>query len=147
MKLSFLLNHRLALVKHAHLANLAYAYERLGDFSHRIATTGIKGKVRLQTASPEDERFYPTLTLVEGSRAFFEELFDDIELLDFAYMILYVLGEERLDLVFRLEELESRFLTPLRYELSQAGVAIDQTSIGKNNFHPVNCPQPGQSLK
>ena len=139
MKLSSLLTQRRALLQQARLANLAFAYDRLGDFARRIASAGLTGKVRLQTASPEVQRYWPTLTALERSQSVIEEHFNDEDLLDLADVLAYVLAENDLDLTFHLEELEGRFLAPLRYELNHAGVKIDHERPAKEHENSLDC--------
>lgn len=126
MKLSSLLTQRRALLQQARLANLAFAYDRLDDFARRIARAGLAGKVRLQSAAPEAQRYWPTLAALERNQSLIEEHFNDEDLADLADVLAYVLAQNDLDLTFDLEEIEGRFLAPLRFELTQAGVALDR---------------------
>lgn len=141
MKLSSLLAKRQALLQQTRLANLAFAYERLSDFAQRIARAHLIGKVRLQTASLDAQRYWPTLTALGGKQSVIEEHFNEEDLLYFADVLTYVSNENQLDLVFRLEELEVRFLVPLRQELAKAGVTLNHEPIARNNENSVDCPQ------
>lgn len=141
MKLSSLLTQRPALLQQARLANLAFAYDRLSDFARRVARAHLAGNVRLQTAAPEAQRYYPTLTALEGNQSVIEEHFSDEDLLDFADVLTYVSNENQLDLVFRLDELEIRFLIPLREELAKAGVALDLVRPAGPQENSVDCSQ------
>lgn len=125
MNFQQLLQHRAALLRQARLANLAFAYQRLGDLAARIARARLRGLVRLDPGDPEAERPWPMLTALECSQAVLEEHFldeDAIELAD----ILKFLGEDghAEGVTFRLEEVESRFLAPLRRELESAGIIL-----------------------
>ncbi|MBI2497130.1 MAG: hypothetical protein HYV75_04145 [Opitutae bacterium] len=125
MNFHLLLQHRAALLRQARLANLAFAHQRLGNLAARIARARLRGRVRLDPGDPEAERPWPALTALEGSQAVLEEHFldeDGVELAD----ILEFLGKDvNADgVTFRLEEVESRFLAPLRRELESAGVVL-----------------------
>ena len=126
MKLSSLLAQRQALLRHARLANLAFAYLRLSDFATRIARARLGGEVRLQQASPDAERFWATLLALQGNQSVIEEHFTDEDVMELADVIAYATGRNDVDLTFRLEELADRFLAPLRGELARAGVALDR---------------------
>ena len=125
MKLSSLLAQRRSLIKQAQLANLAFAYDRLSDFTKRIMRAQLSGKVRLKQAEPNAERYVTSLTAMNGSQAVIEEHFTDDDLMDLADVIAYVTSEYDIDLTFRLEELGIRFLVPLRAQLVHAGIVFD----------------------
>ena len=125
MNFHLLLQHRTALLRQARLANMAFAYQWLGNFAARIARARLRGLVRLDPGDPAAERPWPALAALEGSQAVLEEHFldeDGVELAD----ILEFLGEDvNADgVTFRLEELESRFLPRLRRELESAGIVL-----------------------
>ncbi|MFT3866905.1 MAG: hypothetical protein QM715_00270 [Nibricoccus sp.] len=145
MKLSSLLAQRQALLKKARLANLAFAFERLSDFTQRIARAQLTGKVRLQTASLDAQRYWPALTALEGNQSVIEEHFNEEDLLYFADVLTYVSSENQLDLVFRLEELEARFLAPLRKDLAEAGIMIDLEQSNGHHENSVDCSQTEES--
>lgn len=145
MKLSSLLIQRQALLKKARLANLAFAYERLDNFARRIARAHLFGKVRLQNASLEAQRYLPTLTALDCNQSVIEEHFSDEDLFDFADVLTYVANESQLDLIFRLEELDGRFLMPLREELAKAGVRIDRGRRIRSWENSVDCSQTDES--
>lgn len=116
-----LLQQRDALLQQARLANLAYAYARLGDFAGRIARGQLQGLVRLSTSDSATDRTWPGLTALEGSQAALEEHFLDEDIIELAD-ILGFLGQE-IDadgLTFRLEELDARYRLGLRRELEAA---------------------------
>lgn len=121
-----LIHQRDGLLRAARLANVAFACQRLGTFATRIAHARLHGLVRLNPGGPAEELPWPGLTALEGSQAVLEEHFLDEEAVELAD-ILGFLGED-VDgggFTFRLEEMESRFLAPLRRELVSAGIVID----------------------
>jgi hypothetical protein len=123
MNLQQLLHHRTALLRQARMANIAFAYQRLGEFAARVARARLHGLVRLRPGDPAGEQPWPALTALDGRQAVLDEHFLDeeiVELMD----ILGFLGEEPdVDgLTFRLEELGGRQLSELRRELQQAGI-------------------------
>lgn len=137
MKLSSLLAQHQVLLHKAHLANLAFAYDRLNEFADRIARAGLAGAVRLQSAAPESQRYCPTLTALEGSQAVLEEYFIDEDLWDLADVIGCALEETKVDVSFRLEDVRTCFLAPLREQLIRAGITIDRVACHKgSNLSP-----------
>jgi hypothetical protein len=126
MKLSFLLNQRRVLLQQAQLANLGFAYDRLSDFSGRIERGDLSGKVRLQHPALEGERYWSSLTALEGNQSVIEEHFTDEDITDLADIVAFSSGKFELDITFRLEELAGRFLHPLRLHLRRAGVEFDE---------------------
>lgn len=133
MKLSSLLAQRRALLQQARLANLAFAFERLSEFNRRIIRARLGGDVRLQQAAPGADRYWASLTALQGSQSVIEEHFTDDDLMDLADVLAYATGENDLDLTFRVEELGDRFLAPLRGRLEQAGIAIDRSEFPVEN--------------
>lgn len=124
-KLSTLLTQREALLQQARLANLAFAYTTLGEFAHRVARAGLAGRVTLRQAAPEEERYWASLTALDGNQSVIEEHFADEDIMDLADVIAFTTANEALELTFRLEEVGELFLAPLRAELARADVAID----------------------
>jgi len=118
-----LIHQRDGLLRQARLANVAFACHRLGVYAARIAAARLHGLVRLHPGDPSGEQPWPGLTALEGSQAVLEEHFLDEEGVELAD-ILGFLGEDvnAGGFTFRLEELEGRFLTPLRRELASAGI-------------------------
>jgi hypothetical protein len=125
-KLSTLLTQRQAVLKQARLANLAFAYTTLSDFSRRIACGQLSGSVTLKPAAPQQDRYWASLTALEGSQSVIEEHFADEDLMVLADVLGFVLGTDVLEITFRLEELVDTFLVPLRVELEREGVIFDQ---------------------
>lgn len=118
-----LLHQRDALLKQAHLANMTFAYQRLGDFSARIARARLQGPVRLHPGHPESERPWPQLTALEGSQAVIEEHFLDEDVIDLMDILAFLGRATGPDgQVFHLEEIADRFQAGLRRELERAGL-------------------------
>ncbi len=128
MKLSTLLAQRQALLQQARVANLAFAYQRLGDFADRIARARLQGEVTLKQATPDGERCWASLTALEGNQSVIEEHFTDEDIMDFADIVAFGTGENHLDLAFRIEQLAENFVTPLRSQLEQLGIEIDTSN-------------------
>ena len=127
-KLSHLLNRREALLQQLRLANLAFAYKTLSDFAERIARGRLLGRVNLQHASADAERYWASLTALDGNQSVIEEHFSDADIMDLADVIAFTTRSDELDLTFRLEDVAETFLAPMRAELGRAGIAIDSTS-------------------
>lgn len=139
MKLSLLLTLRPALLRQAQLAGLAFAYWKLREFATCIARARLRGEVNLQQAEAEAGRYWASLTALAGNQSVIEEHFTDEDIMDLADFIAFVTGESHLDLTFRIEQLAERFVTPLRLQLEQAGVIIDE------EFQSVGVPSRGGS--
>lgn len=125
MKLSELLAHRQALLRQAHLANLAFAHERLGEFVARIARGRLRGPVSLKRAEPETGRAWPTLTALLGHQSVIEEHFSDEDIIDLADVIGYAVEAREAEVVFDLSEVHELFQEPVRLALQEAGVYVD----------------------
>jgi hypothetical protein len=128
MKLSDLLHQREALLRQAHLANLAFAHERLGDFAARIARGRLRGPVSLKRADDDVGRPWPTLTALRGHQSVIEEHFSDEDIIDLVDVIAYALEVGEDEVVFDLAEVEVRFLQPVRLAMQEAGVQFDEPS-------------------
>lgn len=128
-KLSTLLRQRDALLRQARLANLALAYQTLSDVAARIARGGLSGSVALAPVAPDDERYWPTLTALEGSQSVIEEHFADEDVFELADTLAFLTGNPAAEVTFRLEELEEQFLAPLRAELMREGVALADAAV------------------
>jgi hypothetical protein len=139
MNLSTLLAQRQMLLRQTRLANLAFAYVRLGDLAVRIARARMHGSVNLKQAAPEAEACWASLTALEGNQSVIEEHFTDEDITLFADAIAFVTGENHLDLTFHIEELAERFVAPLRHQLEQAGVVFDYAAA------PITEPHQGNS--
>lgn len=128
MKLSHLLHQREALLRQTRLANLAYAYRRLGDFATRATGAQLRGKVSLLPADPAAERYWPVLTALEGNQSVIEEHFTDEDILELEELVFFVTGKDDTETIFRWEEIGSRFLRPLRRQLIRAGISLERES-------------------
>ena len=149
MKLSSLLVKRQALLEQSRLANLAFAFDRLSDFARRIARARLVGEVRLQPASPEAQRYWPTLTALEGNQSVIEEHFTEEDLANLYDVLAFVAGENERDFTFRIEDLRSRFIVQVHEQLTQAGVDIDwvdQTEDASHGNIPDH-PKRGDELQ
>lgn len=132
MKISKLLATRQALLRQTQLANLAYAFVTLQRVAARIENVRLRGLVRLRPADPSEERFWATLTALEGNQSVLDEHFADHELIELADAISYV-GEGEFDEVdFYLEDVAEKFLAPVRQMLEHSGVAFDLSAIEPN---------------
>jgi len=118
-----LLHQRDTLLRLARLANTAYAYQRLGEFSARIHRARLHGPVAVLPGDPAGAQPWPGLAALEGSQAVIEEHFLDEELVEFTDILAFLgedLGSDGLEL--RFEEIAGRFLPRLRRELENAGI-------------------------
>jgi hypothetical protein len=140
MKLSKLLSQREALLEHARLANLAFAYAKLADISTRVDRAQLRGAVTLRHPQPDTERYTATLTMLEGNQSVIEEHFTDEDVLDLADVIAFLYHQRELELTFRIEELADKFMSPLRLELEQIGVEL---SPDQPLGHPTEEGSPG----
>lgn len=125
MNLSSLLAHRLLHVRQARLANLAFAHQVLGEFTHRVARAGITGRVRLQHVAPEDERYCATLTALDSNQSVIEEHFTDDDVLELVDIVAFLTGNHDVDIILRVEEFAETLLLPVRSELEREGVVLD----------------------
>lgn len=123
--LTSLLNHRAALLAQARLANLAYAYDVLRRWEHRVTRGALHGSVTVRQAAPEDERYWASLSANDGAQSVLDEHFSEDDVLELADVLAFLTCTPALELTFPLEELPERFLAPLRAELEREGVAID----------------------
>ena len=123
MKFDDLLNYRDELVRHARLANVAYAYQWLTDFSARVAQSGLRGEVMLRAADAEGNPRKPRLFAVDFNQSVVQEHFLDDEVAELAHVLAFVNnGSLVIELKFRLEEVAARFLPALRRELEESEV-------------------------
>lgn len=125
LKFNELLDARESLQRQAGLANLAFAYETLREFASRIARAQLKGQVNLKSADSDEDRYWATLTMLEGNQSLIEEHFTEEDLTDFADAISYATGHEDFEATFALQDFPQAFLAPLRNALEQAGVIMD----------------------
>ena len=127
MKFDDLLNYRDELVRHARLANVAYAYQWLTDFSARIAQSGLRGQVMLRSADAEGNPVRPLLFAEDFSQSVVQEHFLEAEIAELAQVLAFVhQGSLIIELKFRLEEVGSRFLPALRRELEESDVSPEE---------------------
>ncbi len=125
MKISKLLDSHRAILQQARLANLAQAFLTLRRLAERVRRGRLGGPVHLRQPDAAEERFWASLTALEGSQSVLEEHFSDEELMEFADAVAYVRETNALDVTFRLEHLDALFVQPLETELRRAGVEFD----------------------
>lgn len=130
MKFLHLLHQRDALLRQTRLANLAYAYQRLGDFSARLTRARLRGEAVLSLADPAADRLWPELTALNGHQSVIEEHFTDEDLVELADLVTYLRDDAHTtEFTFRLEDFAARFLAPVRDELARAGISVDRTAL------------------
>jgi hypothetical protein len=125
LKLNKLLEARETLQRQASLANLAFAYETLREFARRIARAQLSGQVILKSADPDADRYWATLTALQGKQSLIEEHFTEEDLTDFSDAISYATGHDDFEATFSIEDFPQAFLTPLRSALEIAGIEMD----------------------
>lgn len=125
MKLSHLLVQRSDLLRQVRLANLAFAYHTLREFSQRVARGQLRGRVTLKPVDPAEERYCVTLTALETNQSLIEEHFSDEDLLILADVLGFATGHPAHELTFQIDQLHE-FIDPLRVDLERAGVALDR---------------------
>ena len=121
MKFDELLNRRDELLKAARLANLAYAYQWLENFSGRIARHGLQGEVVLRGPNPDANLYEPVLASRELSHAVLDEHFLQEEVTELYSMLKFVHDSSLIvEAKFRLEDLGEVYLPVLRRVLEMA---------------------------
>ncbi len=138
MKISKLLDSHRALLQQARLANLAQAFLTLRHLAERVHQARLRGLVRLRQPDAAEERFWASLTTLEGNQSVIEEHFRDEELMEFADAVAYVRDTDALDLTFRLEHTGGLFVAPLEAELRRSGVEFD---LDPEEFGPAAGPE------
>ncbi|MBL9201248.1 MAG: hypothetical protein JNL39_12120 [Opitutaceae bacterium] len=123
--LSLLLAQRPALLRQVRLAHTAFAHATLATWVARITRARLNGPVTLRSADPGEERFCATIIARDGRQSIIEEHFTEEDVRDLAEAMAFVTCSDELDLTFELEDLETRFLGPVRAELERAGITID----------------------
>lgn len=123
MNFEKLLHHRGALLRSARLANLAFAYARLGEFSARLRRAGLLGALTLELPDDENERFWPALVAHGAAPSLVEEHFLDEEILELVDVFAFLREEgEPVGDTFSLATIEERWRPRLRERLQRAGV-------------------------
>ncbi|MFI5357493.1 MAG: hypothetical protein ACHQ4G_09175 [Opitutales bacterium] len=128
MKLQYLLLQRETLLREAHLANLAYAHERLGEFGARIARARLHGDAALQPADADAGRPWPVLIADAVNPAVIEEHFTEEYLAGLADVFRFLAEDETADVTFRFEDVAARLQAGLRQQLVSQGVEVDDTA-------------------
>lgn len=125
MKLSQLVSARQHLLRCAHLANLAYAYQLLEDYAVRIERARLTGLVSLRSPESNEDACWASLTALEGHQSLIEEHFTDEDLMDLADAVAYITDCDAVSVNFRIEEFDEVFLVPLRSVLEEAGISTE----------------------
>ncbi len=129
MKLSTLLAKRPELLRQVRLANLAFAYQMLRDFTARVAGARLRGRVTLRPVDPDEERFCVTLTALDINQSLIEEHFSDEDLVLLADVLGFATGHPSHELTFHIDQL-GEFVDVLRDDLEHSGVRIDEPAPG-----------------
>lgn len=127
-KLSLLIAQRSELLQQVRLANFAFAYQTLREFSVRIARGQLRGKVTLTPIDPDEERFMVTLTAHEMPQSRIEEHFSDEDLALFADVMGFATGHPEHELMFHIDQL-GEFVSALRGDLERSGIEIDDAPL------------------
>ena len=121
MKFNELLRHRDLFLRQARLANVAYAYQWLGDFAERIERAGLQGSVTLRGPDSESGRKRAELTANNFSQAVLQEHFLEEEISELHAVLSFVHGAAVIvELQLELDEVASRYLPSLRQVLESA---------------------------
>lgn len=135
MKFQDLLYRRDELIREARLANVAYAYQWIGDFAARIAQSGLRGEVTLLGPNPEEERLQPILRAENFSQSVIEEHFLNEEIAELAAVLAFAYGAGMVaEVRFKLEDVGPHVLPRLRLELEASGVQLEEpaSSMGES---------------
>jgi hypothetical protein len=123
MKFNELLRHRDLFLRQARLANVAYAYQWLGDFAERINRAGLQGSVTLRGPDSESGRKAAELRANDFSQAVLQEHFLEEEISELHAVLAFVHGAGVIvELQLQLDEVASRYLPSLRQVLESADV-------------------------
>lgn len=143
MKISKLLDSHRVILQQARLANLAQAFLTLRRLAERVRRARLCGLVQLRQPDAAEERYWASLTALEGSQSVIEEHFTDEELMEFADAAAYARDTTALDVTFRLEHADALFVQPLEAELRRHGVEFDlETEAAGHAPQPKGDPLP-----
>lgn len=123
MNFDFLLLHRDELRRAARLANLAYAYQWIGNFAWKVAWLGLTGEVILRGPSEEANRSHATLIAQDFNQSVADEHFLPEEI-DELHAVLSSVHDSGmiLEMRFRLEGMGDIYRPALRRVLEMADV-------------------------
>lgn len=127
-KLCHLINARQHLLRCAHLANVAFAFQLLSGYATRIERARLSGLVNLKSAAADEETCWASLTALEGNQSLIEEHFTDEDLMDMTDAIAYITASDVVDLTFQIQHFADMFVTPVRAVLEQSGISVDAES-------------------
>ena len=112
MKFNELLHRRDELLRQARLANVAYAYQWLGDFAERIERAGLRGTVTLRGPEADEGRTEAVLVANDFSPAVLQEHFLEEEIAELHAVLAFVHGAGVIvELKFQLDEIAGRYLS------------------------------------
>jgi hypothetical protein len=123
MNFDFLILHRDELRRAARLANLAYAYQWIGNFAWKIAWLGVTGEVVLRGPNEEAGRDHAALVAQDFNQSVADEHFLPEEI-DELHAVLSSVHDSGmiLEMKFRLEGLGDVYRPALRRVLEMADV-------------------------
>lgn len=123
MNFDFLLLHRDELRRAARLANLAYAYQWIGNFAWKVAWLGLTGEVILRGPNEEANRSHATLVAQDFNQSVADEHFLPEEI-DELHAVLSSVHDSGmiLEMRFRLEGMGDIYRPALRRVLEMADV-------------------------
>lgn len=123
MNFEFLLQHRAELARAARLANLAHAYQWVGNFAWKVAWLGLTGEVVLRGPNEEAGRPHAVFLAQDFSQSVAEEHFlpEEIDELHAVLTSVHDAGPI-LEMKFRLENLGDIYRPVLRRVLEMADV-------------------------
>ncbi len=125
MRFDYLLQHRDELRRIARLANLVYAYQWLGNFSERIARSGLTGLVVMRGPNVHANRHQAVFLAQDFSQSVVDEHFLPEEITEL-HGVLSIVHDTGLilEMRFRLEDIGDVYLPALRCALVVADVDV-----------------------
>jgi len=141
MKFNELLRRRDDLLRQARLANVAYAYQCLGDFAERVERADLRGSVTLRGPDAESGRKVAELTADDFSQAVLQEHFLEEEIAELHAVLSFVHGGGVIvELKFQLDEVAARYLPSLRQVLESADVLPKEETSAVEDPDPDTMP-------
>jgi len=141
MKFNELLRLRDDLLRQARLANVAYAYQCLGDFAERVERADLRGSVTLRGPDAESGRKVAELTADDFSQAVLQEHFLEEEIAELHAVLSFVHGGGVIVVLkFQLDEVAARYLPSLRQVLESADVLPKEETSAVEDPDPDTMP-------